>query len=577
MSGEKVVIIGAGLSGLSAGKVLKEAGVDVLILEAQDRVGGRTLSPGHPKYGWIDLGAAFVGPTQDAVLNLIDELGLETYKIYNDQPFLHYSNGKRNTYMTQWPTLWWRNPLAKWDLWYNMKKMDAMCWHVNPKEPWKSPNAHEWDSMTVQEWMDRNFWTRFASSLAEIDAKEFFTSQVHTNVTADPCQVSLLWYLWYVRCADGMFRIWNCHGGAQERKILGGSQQMSLRIAQLLGDSRVVLNATVTKVSQVESGVEVTTLDGRMFSGTHAIMALPIPQQQRIHFRPHLRAIRAQLNQRSTMGACLKAQFYYPEAYWRKQGEKEGQGVNGFVTCGDGTNFCGNVVDDGREGLKEGAMTVFVYTKNAVKATEMTSNECRDALVSSLAEIFQDDRMKNVRIASFLPSFPSLVTSFLSQVFFKFGFKQPLEYHEKHWMKEPFIRGCYTSFFPPGALTTYGEALKAPFGRVHWAGTETASCWSGYMDGAIRAGKRAARELYLTFTLGAKPDLSTLQVLHAVGRIPFADNWEEEPENKKVPHVPVRLTFMERHPPHPLLVLLAYSILIPATGLGIFILIKHLY
>jgi monoamine oxidase len=71
----------------------------------------------------------------------------------------------------------------------------------------------------------------------------------------------------------------------------------------------------------------------------------------------------------------------------------------------------------------------------------------------------------------------------------------PVEYVEVSWAEEEYSRGCYAGFLPPGVLTSYGEALRAPIGRLHWAGTETATEWNGYMDGALQAGERAAHEI----------------------------------------------------------------------------------
>lgn len=72
---------------------------------------------------------------------------------------------------------------------------------------------------------------------------------------------------------------------------------------------------------------------------------------------------------------------------------------------------------------------------------------------------------------------------------------KPREYVEKNWAEEEWTRGCYEAFAPPGVLSDYGEALRKPVGRLHWAGTETATRWIGYMDGAVQSGERAAEEV----------------------------------------------------------------------------------
>ena len=71
----------------------------------------------------------------------------------------------------------------------------------------------------------------------------------------------------------------------------------------------------------------------------------------------------------------------------------------------------------------------------------------------------------------------------------------PVEFVELDWSEEEWTRGCYGAHFPTGVWTQYGPALRAPVGRIHWAGTETATVWSGYMDGAVQSGERAAAEV----------------------------------------------------------------------------------
>ncbi|XP_010837722.1 PREDICTED: amine oxidase [flavin-containing] B-like [Bison bison bison] len=90
----------------------------------------------------------------------------------------------------------------------------------------------------------------------------------------------------------------------------------------------------------------------------------------------------------------------------------------------------------------------------------------------------------------------------------------PVHYEEKNWCEEQYSGGCYTSYFPPGIMTQYGRVLRQPVGRIYFAGTETATHWSGYMEGAVEAGERAARE-----------------ILHAMGKIPEDEIWLPEPES----------------------------------------------
>jgi monoamine oxidase len=73
--------------------------------------------------------------------------------------------------------------------------------------------------------------------------------------------------------------------------------------------------------------------------------------------------------------------------------------------------------------------------------------------------------------------------------------RQPVDYFEQDWVQERWTRGGPTSVLGPGTLVDFGRHLTEPVGAVHWAGTETAGYWNGYMDGAIASGKRAASEV----------------------------------------------------------------------------------
>lgn len=126
----QVLIIGAGLSGLIAAKTLKERNIDFIVLEARDRVGGRTYTVEDPVHGWVDLGASYVGPTQDHILKLAKELQVETYPVYFQDEAIHFTKGKRYIYSTQWPNFNWKNPLATMDIYHTCNLLDEMIKEV---------------------------------------------------------------------------------------------------------------------------------------------------------------------------------------------------------------------------------------------------------------------------------------------------------------------------------------------------------------------------------------------------------------------------------------------------------------
>ena len=222
----EVVVIGGGISGLCAAKLLYESyGVDVVVLEARDRVGGRTHTLEDPRIKYTDLGGAYTGPTQDRILRVAKELGIETYKVYDEGKIVEYLDGKRRLFsgdLSSW------NPLAILDYYNSINKMDKMCDEIPLKSPWEAPKALEWDRMTVKEFLDKICWTTYA--------KKRMSQAFHDAMAAETWNMSLLHYLWYLKSADGLLRIAGVENAGQERKFAGGSQQISNRIKDKLGE-----------------------------------------------------------------------------------------------------------------------------------------------------------------------------------------------------------------------------------------------------------------------------------------------------------------------------------------------------
>ncbi|CAG0879875.1 unnamed protein product [Cyprideis torosa] len=514
----QVVVVGGGISGLVAAKTLVESGCEVTVLEANDRVGGRTHTTllGDDPADWVDLGGSYVGVTQDAILNLLDELELETYELCNQGDLVFYYEGRINRYSTQWPTGFWWNVLGKWDLWSCIKKLDQMCSQVDLEAPWNSPFAAEWDKITLEEWLLRNCWTRFA--------RGFVRANCQTSVTADPWQCSLLWFLHYHAAGGGMYRIWNGENGAQERKIKGGTQQISERLVQKIGQGkesdeesladRVLLSTPVLSIDQRNSRVTVVSKDGRKFECDYVVVAVPLPMANRIVFEPNLPHDRVQLIQRAAMGCCIKSNLYYEKPFWREKG---------FMGFMNGIDPGMNTMDDTRPECEQAAITTFTFCTDAMKELMKGTKEQRKLnLGKILSLVFRDKRLE-----------------------------QPLRFTEKAWMQESYIGGCYSVHYPPaqeglkacnfpesvyifisleGVMTSVGHCIRDPVGRVHWAGTETSSKWCGYMDGAVRAGKRAGRE-----------------ILVRMGKLPSSRYFE--PEHPRIQAAPIELGFFERHPP----------------------------
>ncbi|CAH1780555.1 unnamed protein product [Owenia fusiformis] len=482
----RVVVVGAGISGLSGARLLDGADVDVTVLEARSRVGGRTYTKRDQSYKYCDVGGSYVGPTQNKILRLSRELGVETYRINNTGDYVHFSRGKTLRFQSTWPAF--KNPFAWLDINNTFRLMDKLLEQIPPESPWLCQYADEWDNKTMKEWFNSVCWTR--------TAKEFCQSFVLTNVSMEPGEVSMLWFLWYVRSCQGTKRIWEVENGGQERKFIGGSMQISEKMAEQL-DERVILEEAVVLIEQSDDGAVVHTNTHKKLECDYVIVALSPSLYQRIQFSPPLPALRSQLIQRVPMGSTIKNSVFYKRAFWRDAG------MNGFGTVIDEGEPVINVVDDCKPDGSFPALTGFILGDQARRLTVMTREERRRLTCECYAKVFKTDEAL-----------------------------EALAYEENDWNAEEWSGGCYTSTYPTGVMTRFGKEIRKPLGRVYFAGTETAVKWSGYMDGAVEAGERAARE-----------------ILCRIGDISESEIWQDDAPPEDVPELAFEETFWERNAP----------------------------
>ena len=247
-----VVIVGAGLAGLTAARALVGAGKAVVVLEARDRVAGRNhggvLSNGVP----VEMGGQWVGPTQDAALDLIKELGLETFLTYDEGDGLTVIDGQVMRSADGSFGLPVGSALEVGRLW---EEIEALASTVSTASPWESADADELDAQTLDAWL--------AANTEDPVALRFFRMLVPALFCAEAPTMSLLHFLFYVKSGNGLTRLTSITGGAQEARVVGGTHQISERMAQQLGD-RVRLNAVVRTITQDEQGVRVSYEGGEV-------------------------------------------------------------------------------------------------------------------------------------------------------------------------------------------------------------------------------------------------------------------------------------------------------------------------
>jgi monoamine oxidase len=448
-----VVVVGAGLSGLSAARAIEAAGHSAIVLEARDRVGGRTLNHDIGGGKVIEVGGQWIGPTQDHVYKLAKDLGVDTFKTYNDGSYLFYQSGSLTPYSPS--GLLGAVPpdyLGAVELETALLKLDQLASTVPLAAPWTAPDGAYLDGQTFETWKLANLLTGGARNLIDLGIEAVFA--------CEPRDISLLHVLFYIHSAGneqnvGTFeRLINTAGGAQDSRFVGGSQLVSIKAAQQLG-AAVMTGQPVRRLSQDSSGVTATT-DQLTVAAKAAIVTGPPALTAQILFDPLLPADRAQLLQRFPQGSAIKCEAIYPRPFWRAAG-----------LAGQATSDTGPVkitFDNSPPDGSPGVLLGFIEGHDARVWGSRPAHDRRAAVIECFVRYFGSQAAS------------------------------PLDYVEMNWSAEPWTRGCYVGYTPPGVLTDYGAAIRAPVGRLHWAGAETSDYWNGYMDGAVRSGQRAAGE-----------------------------------------------------------------------------------
>jgi monoamine oxidase len=436
-----VVVVGAGLAGLSAARSLLDAGIDVVVLEARDRVGGRTHSVVEEGGRVIEYGGQWVGPTQDRVLAMIDELSLDTFTQYSDGSNQQLTGGSLLRYQGAIPT---GDPVQAADLMEAMVELTMRAMELDPAKPWEHPAAALLDATTLETWISAQVYSEGAKGWLRAMSRALFP--------AEPGEISLLHALFYLRSGGGVEKMIGTINSAQESRISAGAQQLSIRLADLLGD-RVRLECPVTRIDRADDSVLVHH-DGGTIAARRVIVAIPPVLAGRIRYSPALPGVRDQLTQRSFMGSVIKVHAVYETPFWRDAG------LSGHVTADTGAVQI--TFDQSHPDRPEGMLVGFIDSHTARTASQLSEDERRALVVTDLVRLFGEQA------------------------------QHPIAYYERSWIDEEWSRGCYVGMMTPGTWSTLGHALREPIGPIHWAGTETAVIWNGYMDGAIRSGEDAA-------------------------------------------------------------------------------------
>jgi monoamine oxidase len=443
-SSADVIVVGAGFSGLAAARAIAKGGKSVIVLEARDRVGGKVLNEVLEDGDITEAGGTYIGPTQTRMAALAKEYGVATYPTYSTGNTVTIIGGTKSEDGYP-PAL-----LAEYGKLAGL--LDAMSLKVPVDAPWTAANAAEWDSITLYSWLVAND--------ASADALEVFSS-VADLWGAETRDVSLLFALYYIAAAGNestpgtLARLQDIANGAQQLRFVGGSQLLAQLIAKQLGNS-VIFNAPARAILWSADGASVIS-DSQTFQAKQLILAISPALAAGIQYEPKLTTQRAQFLQRYPMGSLIKVEAVYSQPFWRAAG------FSGVTVMSPGP--VRSTFDNSPQSGHSGILIGFVGGTQARAWSTLSAADRRAAVLGNFAAAFGAAALS------------------------------PTDYFEFEWPAMQWSRGGPVGYAGPGVLLDYGATIREPVGPIHWAGTEASTFWNGYMEGAVRSGERAAREV----------------------------------------------------------------------------------
>ncbi|QWF23215.1 FAD-dependent oxidoreductase [Nocardioides sp. LMS-CY] len=441
-----VVVVGAGYAGLTTALTLADAGVDVVVLEAADRPGGRVWSAPHPRAHAIDHGGQWVGPTQTRLLALAERFGCPRFPTYDDGVHLElWTDGSIHEGTSA------QDSAAPGHEEYRqaVAELEALAARVDLDDPAATPDAERLDSTTVASWL---------ATVPEA-ARPRLALAVQGVWAVEPRDLSLLHLAFYVASAGGWDQLMLTRGHAQDQRFVDGAQAPALAVTAHLGP-RVHLGTPVRAIrGGGPAGYTLETDRGAVRADRVVVTTTP-PAARAIAFDPPLPAARRRWLERSVMGDVAKIHLVYERPFWRDEGRS---GQASLFTADDlpGVVFDNSPVDGGC-----GVLVAFVYGDRLRTWAALDDERRRASLLGTLGRLFGAEATR------------------------------PVDLLVQDWVEDPWAGGAYAAVPAPGAWVEYGHrGWRAPRAGIHWAGSETSGVWHGYIDGAIRSGDRAAAEV----------------------------------------------------------------------------------
>lgn len=445
-----VIVVGAGVTGLTAAYRLTQAGRDVLVLEARDRIGGRLLNEVHTQgeaaehEAEFEVGGQWVSPDQTALLGMIDELGLEMFSRYRAGDSLYVDRrGEARRFTEDLPVSEETNAAIE----QLTKTLDGLVAEMDPDRPWEHPDAAHLDSVSFSAWL--------REQCDDEEACDNVALYVGPAMLTKPSHAFSALQAILMAASAGSFSNLVDADFILDRRVAGGLATVPRTLAERLGD-RVRVDADVTRIEWREDGA-VVHVDGETFEARHVILAVPPTVVRRIRFTPELPAEHRMAREHQSFGLVIKVQIVYPTPFWREQG-LSGTGFGPYQLMHE-------VYDNTPDGDERGFLVGFVAGLNADEAGRLSAAERRERILASVASYFGEQALT------------------------------PLVFHESDWQHQELTGGAYGTSFDLGGLSRYGAKLREPLGALDFGSSDVAGLGFQHVDGAIRVGGEIAARL----------------------------------------------------------------------------------
>jgi len=438
----RVVVVGAGLAGLTAAVDLHDAGWDVVVLEARERVGGRVHTLWEPYSDGLhaEAGGESIDNNHHHLLALIHRFGLRTEARPTDKltRAVVYRRGRRSP-LAEFITH--RGGAVAADYVRFSDALARVSAAIDPHFPERATNAHELDAHSLED---------FIRSQHLVPGAEFLVRlQNRAEYNAEARELSLLFV------AQQTVVVADVPPSAVETmRISGGNVRLPQAMASVLGE-RVRLGCPVSQVEHGSQGVRVHAR-GRPIDAAHLVLALPMYPLRRVRFHPALPQSVAALIEGLDLGPAVKVSHEYAAPFWRAEG------ASGFTVSDLSFAVAWDATDS--YSVPQGILTQFI-TGDAARAAARSSDTARTReFAAQLDAVYPEGRRYRTWRSATMA-----------------------------WANEPYTGGGY-ALFGPGQLVPFWPVLRDGLERIHFAGEHVATM-TGYMESAVRSGHRVAEQL----------------------------------------------------------------------------------